>query len=110
MPIAENRTPHISVRIFRNAFVNGHLIINCLLAVLFSIPLIRYFYENKVALFFISFTYFWLLVFSMGVYGAAFWHTYFFYIYLLRGLWLCKNLNDSKFTLIKPSDVTLLFT
>ncbi len=108
-PIAGNRTPHISVRIFRNAFVNGHLIINCLLAVLFSIPLISYFYKNKVALFFTSFTYFWLLVFSMGVYGAAFWHTYFFYIYLIIGLWLCKNLKDSKVALIIFAVISLIF-
>lgn len=108
-PIAGNRTPHISIRIFRNSFVNGGLILNCFLVLLFSIPLFRYLYENKSALIFTVFSYFWLLVFSMGVYGAAFWHTYFFFIFLLTGLWLCKDTKNSKWALIVFALISLIF-
>lgn len=95
-PISLNRKPHISVRIFRNSFINGHLIINCLLTGLFSIPLLRYFYENKKSLFFISFTYAILLIFLMAVYGGSFWHSYFFYIFLIIALWISNDVNNLK--------------
>lgn len=95
-PISLNRKPHISVRIFRNSFINGHLIINCLLTGLFSIPLLRYFYENKKSLFFISFTYALLLIFLMAVYGGSFWHSYFFYIFLIIALWISNDVNNLK--------------
>lgn len=95
-PISLNRKPHISVRIFRNSFINGHLIINCLLTGLFSIPLLRYFYENKKSLFFISFTYAILLIFLMAVYGGSFWHSYFFYIFLIIALWINNDVNNLK--------------
>ena len=95
-PISLNRKPHISVRIFRNSFINGHLIINCLLTGLFSIPLFRYFYENKKSLFFISFTYAILLIFLMAVYGGSFWHSYFFYIFLIIALWINNDVNNLK--------------
>ena len=109
VPIADNRTPHISVRIFRNAFVNNFLILNCILVVLFSIPIVKYFFQNKIAFFYTGFTYFWLLVFSMGVYGAAFWHTYFFFIYLIIGFWLCKTTIDARNALIIFAVISLIF-
>ena len=90
-PISSNRKPHISVNIFRNSFINGQLIINCLLTCLFSVPFLRYFYENKKSLFFIGFVYSFLLIFLMAVYGGNFWHSYFFYIFLIIALWINKD-------------------
>ena len=102
--ISSNRKPHISVRIFRDTFIYGELIWNCILVFLFSIPILKYIAENKKSLFFISFTYFWLLVFLMAVYGGGFWHSYFFYVYLIISLWICDN---GKYTVSKlPAMIT----
>lgn len=110
-PISSNRKPHISVRIFRNSFINGHLIINCLLTGLFAVPFLRYFYENKKTLFFIGFTYLFLLIFLMAVYGGSFWHSYFFYVFLICALWINQDVADVKiknFTLITFVVISLI--
>ncbi len=108
VPIATNRKPHISVRIFRNSFINGSLILNCLLVSLFSIPFLKYFYDKKNILFFISFNYFWLLTFLMAVYGGGFWHSYFFYIFLIVALWLCGNNEQNKYVIITFTIISLI--
>jgi hypothetical protein len=69
-------------------FVYNHLWVNLLLLGIFSVPIFRFLYTNKRALFFVSYTYFLLLAFTTAVYGGFFWHSYFFYIYLIVGLWI----------------------
>ena len=89
------RTLHLSVKIFRSAFVYDRLLINLALICLFAIPIIRYFWQNKKVIFFLGFSYFFLLALSTGVYPCHYWHTYFFYIFLIIAFWLMNNEDSS---------------
>ena len=91
IPITSNRKIHISIKLFRNVFVYNNLWINFLLLSIFSLPVFKYLSENKSSLFFISYTYFLLLAFVTAIYGGYFWHSYFFYIYLIISFWLCNK-------------------
>jgi len=92
-----HRTLHISVKIFRSAFVRDRLAVNLILLCIFAIPIFRYFKENKNSLIFISVSYFFFLVLAMGVYGCFFWHTYFFYVLLVVAFWICgcKEIDEN---------------
>ncbi len=91
-----HRTLHLSVKIFRNTFVYDRLLVNLMLLGLFAVPILKYFWNNKKILFFMSFSSFFLLVLSMGVYPCHYWHTYFFYIYLIISFWLMDNEDFGK--------------
>ncbi len=91
IPITSNRRFHISIKLFRNVFVYNNLWLNFFALGIFSIPVFKYLSGNKSALFFVSYTYFFLLAFITAIYGGYFWHSYFFYIYLIVGLWICDN-------------------
>ncbi len=93
LPITSNRKFHVSVKLFRNVFVYDNLRANCLLLGVFSIPILKYIFQNKSALFFITYTYFLLLAFVTAVYGGYFWHSYFFFIYLIISFWICQKEN-----------------
>ncbi len=82
--------------IFDNTFVYSANIINIILLCLFAIPLMIYFYKNKSALFFILFSYVSLITLNMFFYEMHFWHSYFFYIYLIVAFWICNSENDLK--------------
>lgn len=90
-PITSNRRPHISIGLFRNVFVYNNLWVNLLLLGILSVPIFKFLYKYKFALFFLSYTYFFLLVFTTAVYGGYFWHSYFFFIYLIIAFWICLN-------------------
>ncbi len=47
------------------------------------------FRKDKKALFFILFVYFLMTIFFVKVYIGAMWHYYFYFVYLIAGLWLC---------------------
>lgn len=85
------RTLHLSVKIFRNAFVYDRLLPNLMLIGAFSFVILRYFLQNKRVLFFFSFSCFFLLLLATGVYPCHYWHTYFFYIFLIVAFWLLAN-------------------
>ena len=90
------RTLHLSVKIFRNTFVYDRLLPNLMLIWIFAVPIFKYFFENKKVLFFISFSYFFLLLLSTGVYPCHYWHTYFFYILLIIAFWLMGGKSYAK--------------
>lgn len=93
-PISSNRRPHVSIKVFRNTFVYHNLLANLVLISIFSVPIIKYFMEHRYLCFFISYTYGVLLLFVTCVYGGNFWHSYFFFIYLIIGFWICKGQNS----------------
>ena len=89
--ISSNRRPHISIRVFRNVFAYDNLFVNLSMLALLSLPVLKFLWSKKFATFFFSYTYFLLLAFTTAVYGGYFWHSYFFYIYLIITLWLSYN-------------------
>ena len=107
MAITSNRRPHISIKIFRNVFVYKNLFLNLFLITIFSVPIVKYFWKFKLSLIFFGYTYFLLLMFTMAVYGGYFWHSYFFYIYLIISMWICQRcLVDESF--VKKAAVCIL--
>lgn len=90
-----HRTLHLSVKIFRNTFVYNRLLPNLMFLGLFAVPIFKYFWQNKKVLFFYTFSSFFLLVLATGVYPCHYWHTYFFYIFLIIAFWLMGDENFS---------------
>lgn len=88
-----HRTLHLSVKIFRNTFVYNRLLPNLMFLGLFAVPIFKYFWQNKKVLFFYTFSSFFLLVLATGVYPCHYWHTYFFYIFLIIAFWLMGDEN-----------------
>jgi len=86
--IASNRRPHVSVKLFRNTFVTNNLGINLLLIFVFALPIFKYLFMHKQALFFYLYVSSILVYFLTCVYGGSFWHSYFFYIYLIIAFWI----------------------
>ena len=89
-----HRTLHLSVKIFRNTFVYNRLLPNLMLLGLLGVPIFKYFWQNKKVLFFYAFSSFFLLVLATGVYPCHYWHTYFFYIFLIVAFWLMGDENS----------------
>ena len=90
-----HRSLHLSVKIFRNTFVYNRLLPNLMFLGLFAVPIFKYFWQNKKVLFFYTFSSFFLLVLATGVYPCHYWHTYFFYIFLIIAFWLMGDENFS---------------
>ena len=86
-----HRTLHLSVKIFRNTFVYNRLLPNLMFLGLFAVFIFKYLWQNKKVFFFYTFSSFFLLVLSTGVYPCHYWHTYFFYIFLIVAFWLMNN-------------------
>ena len=95
--IEEKSDSFITIAMFENTYVYSNLLINSLLNVIFAIPILIYLFKDKVSAFFISFTFVILLILGFVLYGINFWHTYFFYVYLIIAFWLNKSdLNKIK--------------
>ena len=104
----EIRRIHFSISLLKNIFVNDNLFVNVLLLTLFSIPILLHIKKSKDTLFFMFYTYFLLSLFVMVVYGGHFWHSYFFYIYLIIVLWISRAGELKKYALISFSLISLI--
>ncbi|MBR2525204.1 hypothetical protein IKE67_01935 [bacterium] len=92
------RTLHLSIKIFRSVFVDNRLAINSILLTGFAIPILNYFRQKKSAFIFISVSYSLFLILATGVYGCSFWHTYFFFIFLIVAFWISDDNNVNELT------------
>ena len=86
--VASNRQPHISIKLFRNTFLTDNLFANLFLLSVFTVPVFKYLSKFKNALFFFVSVYLFLLAFLTSFYPGEFWHSYFFYVYLIIVFWI----------------------
>lgn len=108
-PVVHGRKIHVSIKLFRNVFAYNALWINLILIALFSIPVFKILYSKKDALFFISYTYFLLLLFLTTIYNGSFWHSYFFYVYLIIATWIITpELENIKYKNILISILSII--
>lgn len=106
--VASNRRPHISIKLFRNTFVTNNLFANLLLISAFAVPVFKYLSKFKNALFFFISVYLFLLAFLTSFYPGEFWHSYFFYVYLIVSFWISDG-HIEAYRLKKPAYVVLGF-
>ena len=53
-----------------------------------------YLWDKKQALIFFIVSFFLMLVLAFNFYGLNFWHSYFFFIYLIISLWIADKKDD----------------
>lgn len=94
--IIVERAPDAPALLLRNIFIYHNFIVNTALLVIFAIPLFWYIASSKKVLFFLITTYTMLFYLVFARYGVNFWHSYFFYIYLIIALWLVEVLKPVK--------------
>ncbi len=94
--IISERHPDSPMLLLRNVFIYHQPILNIILLVMLTIPMLWYFVNSKKVLFFIVSVCTMMLYLVFARYGSNFWHSYFFYIYLIIALWLVEVLNSVK--------------
>ena len=108
--IVENGHFYTSLMMFENTYINNNLLVNSILSLIFSIPILIYLFKDKASLFFFSFTYILMLILAFNFYGMNFWHAYFFFVYLIISLWInhAGNLLSGKFAHITLALISFL--
>lgn len=97
-----------TLSLFSHIFVRNS-IINIFLAVILSIPVIKYLVKDKYSLFFISFCSFVVLFLMYKIYVLNFWHTFFVFIYLIVAFWISDIDNKYfKWKFLAISSLTLI--
>ena len=86
--IVENGHFYTSLIMFENTYISNNLLVNSILSLIFSIPVLMYLFRDRASLFFFSFTYVLMLILAFNFYGMNFWHAYFFFVYLIISLWI----------------------
>ncbi|MBR2525205.1 hypothetical protein IKE67_01940 [bacterium] len=93
--VASNRRPHVSIKLFRNTFVVNNLYANVLLLFGFAVPIFKYLLKFRSSFFFLVFVYSLLLALLTSFYPGEFWHSYFFYVYLIIAFWICDSHTET---------------
>ncbi len=87
-----------TIQMFDSTYFSHNFILNSILNVTFTLIILSYVFRKKSSLFFIGFTNVLTLILGCCFYGLNFWHSYFFFIYLIIGFWLSA---DGKENLLK---------
>lgn len=103
--IITERQPDSPILLLRNVFIYHQPILNSILLVIFAIPMFWYLAKSKKVLCFIIPVYAMMLYLTFARYGCNFWHSYFYYIYLIIALWLVEVLNPVK---VKSKTVAMI--
>lgn len=94
--VITERHPDSPLLLLRNIFIYHNVWLNVALLLLFAIPIFCYIASYKKALGVLTFVYTMMLYLVFARYGCNFWHSYFFYIYLIIALWLVEDLKLQK--------------
>lgn len=92
--IISERYPDSPILLLKNIFIYHNSLINIILLGLFGIPIFYYIAKSKKVLYFIIPVYSMMLYLVFARYGCNFWHSYFFYVYLIIALWLVETLIE----------------
>ncbi len=94
--IISDRYPDRPMLLLRNVFIYHKPILNIVLLVIFALPIFLCLAKSKKVLCFIVPVYMMMLYLVFARYGSNFWHSYFFYVYLIIALWLSDDLSHVK--------------
>lgn len=94
--IITERQPDSLMLLLRNIFIHHNPVINIVLLILFAIPIFYYFSKAKKVLFFVVSVSLMMLYLVFARYGCNFWHSYFFYVYLIVAMWLMEYFKPEK--------------
>ena len=103
--IVTNSHLFTSLIMIENIFIYHNFLLNFLINIIFAVPIFIYLCSKKQALFLFVVTYFLMLLLTFKFYGFNFWHSYFFYIYLLIALWISDKKEEN--TVLKKISVSI---